>query len=178
MILNLEGIVTYEPTQEAEEIAEEPAQLYPPHKPPPPDPVGEMVEAGIYAKYLLVEIVKRAAYDWVLYRNSDKVEQQEIAKEAYTWLFEEDETHAHWAWRIREGKELTAFITICDELDMDVSRIRGYIQRLKPQNILAAGKTPLVSSHNQQDFNLRLHVDVADISYDTDEFDVLDGFDY
>jgi hypothetical protein len=90
------------------------------------------------AKELLIEIIRRAAQDWVLYRTSNKPEQRQLADESYTWLFEEDEDHPNYKVRIAEHKELTAFVNICEVLDMSPTRVRGYICRLTPERVRAS----------------------------------------
>lgn len=93
------------------------------------------------AKALLLEIIRRAAFDWVLYKNSSRPDQRALSQEAYTWLFEEDEEHPNFELRQREGKELTGFISICDLLDMDVDRVRYYIRKLTHAKIMV-GRLP------------------------------------
>jgi hypothetical protein len=41
-------------------------------------------------KTLLLEIIRRAAYDWVLYRGSRRMVQKVMAEQAYRWLFLEN----------------------------------------------------------------------------------------
>jgi len=85
---------------------------------------------------LLLEVIRRAAYDWVLYRNSRRMVQRVIAEQAYTWLFVEMPGTADWHKRERYGLQATSFLAICDNLDLDPQRIRQHIQRLTPQNIV------------------------------------------
>lgn len=89
---------------------------------------------------LLLEIIRRAAYDWVLYRGSSELTKRQWAESAYYWLFEEDSSFATWATRERDGKLLTGFITICAVLDLDPSRVRKRIRSLTTHGILSAGR--------------------------------------
>lgn len=87
------------------------------------------------AKALLLEIVRRAAYDWVLYRDSTRPEQKALAEEAFSWLFLEEEGHPDLDLRKKEHKEFTGFLFICDVLDMDAQRIRSYVHKLTPNRV-------------------------------------------
>lgn len=93
------------------------------------------------AETLLLEIIRRAAYDWVLYKTSVKTDHQNLAQEAFTWLFVEDEQHSSWALRVRDGRILTSFVGICRALGMDPDRIREHIMRLTPNKVMAAGRS-------------------------------------
>lgn len=92
------------------------------------------------AKSLLLEIVRRAAYDWVLYKDSVRPEQKALAEEAFSWLFLE-EGHPDFVLRKKERKEFTSFLSICDALDMDAHRVRSYICRLTPNRVVP-GRQP------------------------------------
>jgi len=94
------------------------------------------------ARALLLEVVRRAAYDWVLYRSSRRIDQRQLAEDAYTWLFSEEEGHPNWALRHAEHKDITAFLNICQELDLDVCRVRNYIKNLTPNKVMSSGRPP------------------------------------
>jgi hypothetical protein len=96
------------------------------------------------AKSLLLEVVRRAAYDWVLYRNSTRLEQKQLARDAFVWLFEEEEGHPDDVVRISEHREFTSFLSICDALDMDADRVRFYIRQLTPTRV-SSGRLPRVA---------------------------------
>lgn len=89
---------------------------------------------------LLLEIMRRAAYDWVLYRTDSKIQNKKLAEDAYYWLFEEDETSPSWQERIAEDKLMTAFIVICDSLDLDPDNVRKYIRKLTIKNVMSVGR--------------------------------------
>lgn len=91
-------------------------------------------------KTLLLEIVKRAAFDWVLYRNSRRMVQRVLADSAYRWLFTEDEGTSDWNERLRDGKYITSFVAICEGLDLDPDRVRSYIKRLDRKNVMSVGR--------------------------------------
>ena len=91
-------------------------------------------------KSLLLEIIRRAAYDWVLYRSSTRLLNKKIAEQAYSWLFLEGPDHPDWRERQREGKHITGFAVICESLELDVEVVRGHIRRLTPKNVMSVGR--------------------------------------
>lgn len=91
-------------------------------------------------KQLLIEIIRRAAYDWVLYRGHTRLVQRTLADQAYRWLFVETEGTADWTERMRDGKYITSFEAICEGLDLDPGRVREYIRRLTPKNVTSVGR--------------------------------------
>jgi hypothetical protein len=92
------------------------------------------------SKTLLLELVRRAAFDWVLYRGSRRLVQKLLADGAYRWLFLEHPGTADWNERQREGKAGTAFEEICDALDLDADDVRAHIKRLTPKNVMGVGR--------------------------------------
>jgi len=99
----------------------------------------ESQEAG-RTRALLLEIVRRAAYDWVLYRTSSRMWKRELANDAYTWLFEEKSGHPWNEERIKENKQITGFLNICESLDIDPDYVRKYIKKMTPRSIKMAGR--------------------------------------
>jgi len=91
-------------------------------------------------KTLLLEIIRRTAYDWVLYRGSRRMVQKTCADLAYRWLFEEVEGTPDWAERMREKKYITSFVAICEGLDLDPDTVRRHIRRLTPKNVMSVGR--------------------------------------
>lgn len=91
-------------------------------------------------KTLLLEIVRRAAYDWVLYRTSRRMVHRTLADQAHEWLFAEVPGHASWSERGREGKHITSFVAICESLDLDPDTVRRHIRRLTPKNVMSIGR--------------------------------------
>lgn len=104
-----------------------------------PAPLEPELDAG-NCRALLLEILRRASYDWVLYRDSSKLENKKLAEEAYIWLFEEDENSASYKDRIKEKRTLTAFVTICEIMDMDPDVVRSSIKKLTIKSVLSVGR--------------------------------------
>lgn len=93
------------------------------------------------ARALMLEIIRRAAQDWVLYRNSAEPDKKLLADEAYVWLFVECEGHPNYVLRRAEHREFTGFLAICEALDMDPVRVRAYVTQLTPDKVLS-GRLP------------------------------------
>lgn len=89
---------------------------------------------------LLLEIVRRAAFDWVLYRTSSKLHNRMLADNAYHWLFVEEPDTALWAQREQNEKELTGFVSICEAVGVDPDRMRARIRTLTDRDIMGAGR--------------------------------------
>jgi len=107
-------------------------------------------DESYFQRYLLgvrtlwIEVIRRAAFDWVLYRNSNRMSKRKLAQDAFIWLFVEDSNHPNWQLRIEnDGCPITSFIGICDALDLDPEMIREGIRRLTPTRIKALGKLPM-----------------------------------
>lgn len=105
----------------------------------PLDAVDQQHEAGS-CRALLLEIIRRASFDWVLYRNSSKLVMKALAEEAHHWLFLEDEGSQSWVFRARTGKGLLAFLTICDTLDLEPKTVRARVRELTERDIMGAGR--------------------------------------
>lgn len=97
-------------------------------------------EEGVLAKALLLEVILRAASDWVLYRAHQRMMYREWANDAFIWLFEEGPEHPNWRERRTSGKLLTSFVSICEVLDFDPDLVRRHIQKLTPQRIVSMGR--------------------------------------
>ena len=104
-----------------------------------PDGPEERLDDG-RCRALLLEIIRRAAHDWVLYRTSQRLHLRQVAEEAYTWLFEEDEGHPRWRDRQKDGYTITAFVTICELLDLDPDYVRRRVKEMTPKSIMTAGR--------------------------------------
>lgn len=92
------------------------------------------------AKTLLLETVRRACFDWILYRTSRRMAYKQLADQAYNWLFIEREGTAEWAQRKREGKEIVGFENICEALDLDPDTVRSHVKKLTPTQITSIGR--------------------------------------
>lgn len=106
------------------------------NRPDRPDP---QLEAS-NCRALLLEVIRRAAFDWVLYRTSSKLLNRQIAESAYVWLFSETQSSPMWSLRKRNGKELMGFLTICSTLDLDPEQLRNTIRRMTERDIMGAGR--------------------------------------
>lgn len=96
----------------------------------------------------LLEIVRRAAHDWVLYRFTSRLDKRQLALNAYTWLFEEKPGHPWWELRQREGEPFLAFLNICETLDIPPDRIRERVKAMTMRDIVTAGR-PAEHRHHQ-----------------------------
>jgi len=92
------------------------------------------------AKSLLLEVVRRAAADWVLYRSSTRLQNRVLAEEAWRWLFEEGPGLPEWDERRATGKELTSFLGICTILDFDPQELRNKIKELTAAQVVGMGR--------------------------------------
>ena len=161
LILCVEGVSVGQPTTEAEllQLCEELS-----------DPEGALAQNNqdaVGSQALLIEVVKRAAFDWVLYRGSSRLEQKKIAEDAYTWLFLEDENHPHWEIRVKDDKVIMSFITICDVFDIDPDSLRRKIRKLDPQRVLVSGRPPGTGCEDVHGREMYSHVEIP--SVDTEE---------
>ena len=104
-----------------------------------PEPIPEYIEVS-RCRALLLEIVRRAAHDWVLYRMSNRMLYKQIAEEAYTWLFEEKSGHINWEERAKNDRFITAFLTICELLDLDPETVRERVRKMTIKAIMGAGR--------------------------------------
>lgn len=93
-------------------------------------------------KSLLLEVIRRAAYDWVLYRTSTRLPQKKLAEQAYHWLFQEDPEDIEWHERVESGKIVTAFTSICSALDLPPETVRAHVKKLTPKNVMSVGRPP------------------------------------
>lgn len=103
-------------------------------------------------KALLLEVLRRAAHDWILYRQHHKMGFRELAEDAYIWLFEEEEGHSHWRLRttcmltnsegklVKAPKILTSFLAICEALDLDPDVVRKRVRKMDVKTIMSAGR--------------------------------------
>jgi hypothetical protein len=105
-------------------------------------------------KALLLEILRRAAHDWVLYRQHSTMWKRELAQDAFTWLFEEDEGHPYYRERRRvtltnnDGEEVvgprifTSFLAVCETLDLDPDTVRERVKKMDARSIISSGRPP------------------------------------
>lgn len=93
-------------------------------------------------KGLLLEVIRRAAYDWVLYRTSTRLFHKKLAEQAFHWLFKEQPGDPEWREREESGKNVTSFIAICSALDLPPESLRTLVRRLTPKNVMSVGRPP------------------------------------
>lgn len=91
-------------------------------------------------KSLLLEIIRRAAYDWVLYRTSRRLLHKKLAEQAYEWLFVEEPGDENDQERRDSGKLITSFLAICEALELDPESVRTHVRRLTPKNVMSVGR--------------------------------------
>jgi len=91
-------------------------------------------------KALLLEVVRRAAYDWVLYRTSQRLQYKKLAEDAYYWLFVEEPGHQNWTERSMAQKSITSFLSICEVLDLDPEAVRREVKKLTIRNVMHVGR--------------------------------------
>lgn len=127
--------------------------------------------ASSRCKRLLLEILRRASHDWILYRQHRKMVLRELAEDAYTWLFEEEEGHPDWEERKSDvGDSLTSFLSICEALDFDPEDVRNRVRKMNIKTIISAGR-PAESRrfHASGDSQLTECELVIDVNVDSDE---------
>lgn len=71
--------------------------------------------AGIRA--LWIKVIIRAVFDWVSYRDSDRLHQRKLAESAEIWLFQPSEL-------------FNAFDNICMYIDLDPERVRRWAKNM------------------------------------------------
>ena len=130
-----------------------------------PDSYDEIMVAS-RCRALLLEVIRRAAHDWVLYRNTRRPERA-FARSAYVWLFEEEPGHPDWETRKREGEPLMAFLTICECLDLDPDVVRRRVKQMTIRDIMAAGRpaeTRKVKHEGVEDYSTPSSIEIELIS--------------
>ena len=110
-----------------------------------------------FAQYLVgvralwVDVIRRAAFDWILYRNSRRLPKRQLAQDAYVWLFVEGPDHPDWCARAYyDGTVISSFVGICDALGMDPDSIRRGIRKLTPERIKTIGRVPIRRSRYEK----------------------------
>jgi hypothetical protein len=132
---------------------------------------------------LLMEIIRRAVHDYVLYRQHRNAEFKQRAENAYIWLFEEEPGHPAWKtreqalFRVLDGKRevvevgsrrLTSFLSICEACELDPEEVRTRARATTVDSILRSGRRterrkPRSSS---EPMNIETHSFCVDIDVD------------
>jgi hypothetical protein len=100
------------------------------------------------ARALWLKVIVRAAFDWVTYRDSDRLQQKKLAENAFIWLFE-------------PSKLFNGFENICFYLDIDPERVREKIRMLSKDQVVKIEHAErdhgysarLLAEDNETDFN-------------------------
>lgn len=151
-----------------------------------PEPIYEASRCQAF----LMEIIRRAAHDWVLYRQSRKVELKALAEQAYTWLFEEEPGHP--AWKDRERalfridddetgqpaievgtRRLTSFLSICEACGLDPETVRERARGMTVEQVTRTGRRIERRNHRVVDYSATMdtHSVVDDIDIDSIEME-------
>lgn len=114
--------------------------------------ISDLASTTAGCRALLLEVVRRAIYDWVLYRGSRRLKNKQLAEDAYHWLFVESEDGPDAKERMKAGRELTSFFSICRALDLDPATVRKRAHELTPKDILNVGRPATYRKlHNPKD---------------------------
>ncbi len=132
----------------------------------------ERLESG-RCRALLLEVVRRAIHDWILYRNHSKLEMRQRAESAHTWLFEEGPGHPWYVQRQRDGETIMAFITICESLDLEPSYVRQRARQTTVKQIMTAGR-PAERRRDHKEVRYEEHA-VDDSVVNVEYLDALDA---
>lgn len=119
-------------------------------------------------KALLLEIVKRAIHDWILYRGHSEITKATYAHDAYYWLFVEDEQHPSFKERIKNKSTITSFVVICELTDLQPKSLREHIKTLKVSDIMGTGRPVEHRRRTSDDINIDHH-DLAGVSIESFE---------
>lgn len=71
---------------------------------------------------LWMKVIIRAAFDWVSYRDSTKLEHKKIAEHAHAWLFQPSEL-------------FNSFESICQLVDLPPDKLRVWVKRLTKAHV-------------------------------------------
>ncbi len=112
-------------------------------------------------------------HDWVLYRNSSKLDAKEVAEGAYDWLFKEEPGSVSWAQRQAEGRVMTSLVNICEILDLDPEFVREQARKLTPVQIMTAGRpaerrAKVVERPHYAEHGISDHVSISALEESTD----------
>jgi hypothetical protein len=86
------------------------------------DTIQRSVDRYVGYRALWMKVVIRAAFDWVSYRDSTKLEHKKIAEYAFTWLFTPSEL-------------FNSFENICQAVDLPPDKIRAWARKLTKEHV-------------------------------------------
>ena len=109
------------------------------------------LEKYVGVRTLWVKVIIRAVFDWVSYKDSQKIQQLKLAESAHGWLFKPSEV-------------FNSFENVCFYLDMSPSNIRNWAQSLSPDQVLKIELSDRAPSPKQafEDLNLKALVEDVD----------------
>lgn len=85
-------------------------------------------------RLLWIKVILRAAYDWVLYRNSKSHIAKKIADDAHRWLFDPPYEKRHIQigkiTRIIHQQEFNSLENVCDAIDLNIDSVRKFANSL------------------------------------------------
>jgi hypothetical protein len=133
---------------------------------------------------LLLEIIRRATHDWVLYRGHASPDKKELARQAYVWLFEEEPGHKAWKEREKalfklrgEGggpdmvevgtRRITSFLSICEIVGVDPDAVRKRAKEMTPESIMRTGRHAERRKPQTESSSIEAHGLVVDIDLDS-----------
>jgi hypothetical protein len=142
---------------------------------------------------LLMEVIRRAAHDYVLYRQHRKLELKALADQAYTWLFEEEPGHPAWKSRERalfqvfDGRQtlvevgsrrLTSFLSICETCGLDPEAVRERAREMTVESIMHTGRhiERRRAQKGGESLSIETHSVVVDVDMDSLEAEAQGGF--
>ena len=136
--------------------ARKPAAAAPVPEPVPESPPPELEALG--CRRLLFEVLKRAAFDWVLYADhAVGTSKKTRSTTAFQWLFREKPGDRDDVIRKRNGRELVSFLSICMHLDLDPELTRKKIRELSVERIRNAGRPPEHSRPYDPSADIEVH---------------------
>jgi hypothetical protein len=142
---------------------------------------------------LLMEIIRRAAHDYVLYRQHRRLELKALADQAYTWLFEEEPGHTAWKSRERAlfqvadevgqtvvevgSRRLTSFLSICEACGLDPDAVRQRAREMTVESIMHTGRhiERRKSQKGGESLSLEAHSVLVDVDMDALEAELQGG---
>ena len=90
-------------------------------------------------RLLWIKVILRAAYDWVLYRDSSNNISKKIADDAYRWLFDPPKEKKTVKLDNKNvvifTQEFNALENICDSIDLDIDSVRRFANNLTRDQI-------------------------------------------
>lgn len=85
-------------------------------------------------RLLWIKVILRAAYDWVLYRNSKSYSHKKDAEDAYRWIFdppkEKRRVTINGQVKVILIQEFNSLENICDAINLDIDSVRSFARRL------------------------------------------------